>query len=223
MTELQISFSTFHITALVERFDGKAPNLWLHMDLKDIQPFIHGMADFQWNCVILAGHTWERDFSPWNTDLTLWGRSFSGGGREYLTRLTGEIMPAICEKCKLESNTHSIMGYSLAGLFSLFAAMESKCFSGAASVSGSLWYPNWHNYLLQASHFPQKAYLSVGDKEKKSRNEAFRSIEDNTRFTYDIMRERGTNAIFELNSGGHFNQPMERMLRAAQWLTAQKE
>ena len=40
-----------------------------------------------------------------------------------------------------------IAGYSLAGLFALWAAWNSGYFRRVASVSGSLWYPGFTDYI----------------------------------------------------------------------------
>ena len=58
------------------------------------------------------------------------------------------------------------MGYSLGGLFSLWALTQAEQFGAGASISGSLWYPEFLKYLENCSAPQDKiVYLSLGDRE----------------------------------------------------------
>ena len=49
--------------------------------------------------------------------------------------------------CTDKSRTYYIGGYSLAGLFSLWAAYQTDVFSGFAAASPSVWFPGFIEYM----------------------------------------------------------------------------
>jgi predicted alpha/beta superfamily hydrolase len=115
------------------------------------------------------------------------------------------------------------MGYSLGGLFAVYAALETDVFDAAASVSGSMWYPGFAEYAVQKECALQCVYFSVGEREKLSRNAAFRSIEDCTHAVMHALENKGAKTVFELEPGGHFDDAPGRMRRALEWLNIQNE
>ena len=74
-----------------------------------------------------------------------------------------EFLPEI--KSKFQGSETFLTGYSLAGLFSLWALYESDKFNGAVSCSSSLWFNKWDEYVsthrIKAS---SKIYMSLGDR-----------------------------------------------------------
>lgn len=183
--------------------------------------YVHGNAEvpdrFGWTVVSVDGIDWNRDLTPWPAKAVFRGQpDFGGGAGAYLRELTGEIIPAVEED--LQPCARIIAGYSLAGLFAVYAALETDLFQAAASVSGSMWYPGFAEYAEQKEGAPKLAYFSVGDREKLGRNAAFHSIEGCTQRICNSFAERGARTVFELNPGGHFNDAEERMRRAFDWL-----
>ena len=141
----------------------------------------------------------------------------------HLRCLSEKIMPETEEIYGLRPLQRWIGGYSLAGLFALWAALRSEMFTGAASVSGSMWYEGFVPFVCNAERLPGSVYLSVGDREKLGRNAAFRSIEDRTCEVEHILARRGVRTVFEINPGGHFDDPLGRMERAVRWLAKDSE
>ncbi len=62
-----------------------------------------------------------------------------------------------------------IAGYSLAGLFALYAICQTDVFSRVGCMSGSLWFPGFKEYVF--SHEPKRwadcIYFSLGDREAR--------------------------------------------------------
>ncbi|MBR2823546.1 MAG: hypothetical protein IKE24_07675 [Clostridia bacterium] len=102
-----------------------------------------------------------------------------------------------------------IAGYSLAGLFALYALYRCDAFDRAASMSGSLWFPDFREYALTHAFpkRPEKIYLSLGDREAATRNPLLRSVQDNTEQLVSHYRELGLGVTWELNPGTHFTDP----------------
>ena len=105
-----------------------------------------------------------------------------------------------------------LAGYSMAGMFAVWALCQTDVFRRGASMSGSLWYPGVRDYLL--GHLPQPApdcfYFSLGSKESKTRNPALRTVEEDTRAVEAFYREKGSPTTFQLNPGNHFRDTAAR-------------
>ena len=71
--------------------------------------------------------------------------------------------------CTDKSRTYYIGGYSLAGLFSLWAAYQTDVFSGIAAASPSVWFPGFIEYMKEHEIKSETVYLSLGDREEKTR------------------------------------------------------
>ena len=76
-----------------------------------------------------------------------------------------------------------IAGYSLGGLFALYAAYHCDEFRRVASMSGSLWFPDFREYVLSHdfANRPDRIYLSLGDKEAKTRNPVLKTVQEGAR------------------------------------------
>lgn len=84
---------------------------------------------------------------------------------------------------------------------------KSDVFDKAASMSGSLLFPNFKEYCLsnRMNKLPNKIYFSLRDKEAKTRNPILKTVEDNTRELAKYFKSQGSEVIFEINQGNHFN------------------
>ena len=160
----------------------------------------------------IGGLNWNRDLSPWETPEIRNNRYSFGGADEYILQLTGEIMPAILSKLPSTPEFTAIAGYSLAGLFALYAAYRTDVFSRVASVSGSLWFPGFTEFA-QSHDFiktPDRIYLSLGDAEAKTRDKNLAPVQKNTELLAGLYKSRGIETIFELNPGNHFTDTVGR-------------
>ena len=87
-------------------------------------------------------------------------------------------------------------------------------------MSGSLWFPSMKEYIF--SHEPKCQpdcmYFSLGDKESKTRNPVLRSVRQNTEEIQAFYRGKGIDAVFQLNSGNHYDQVVERTVDGLCWL-----
>lgn len=165
---------------------------------------------------------WEHAFSPWPAPRAFKkAPDFSGGATETLARLAA-LLPAV-ERCLgLQPRWCGIAGYSLAGLFAAWSAYHASPFSRVACVSGSLWFDGWADFAtsrpLQAP--PARAYFSLGDSEKNSRNPRMATVENATRATACHWLQQGIRTTFALNPGGHFDDIAARTAAAINWLAA---
>ncbi len=160
-------------------------------------------------------------FGDWDGALTPWKAAglrdgdpeFGGHAGETLRRLVGEIIPEETERLGLSPSAYGIAGYSLGGLFSLYALARCGKFSAASSMSGSLWYEGWNEYLrgLDFCGSGKKAFLSLGDREECSKNPVLRSVRACTEETARILESKGCETRVSIGPGTHFQRIPERL------------
>lgn len=170
---------------------------------------------------------WNRDFSPWKAPAAFGNEDFQGKADKTLQWLTNNLIPTIKERYGLDREIY-LIGYSLSGLFSLWAAYETDIFSGIASCSGSLWFEKWDEYLkIHKMQHTCNVYLSLGGKEEKTKNQIMAKVGERTRLQEQILKEDQNvqKVTLEYNSGGHFADSGKRLSKAVYWLlnnTSQK-
>ena len=164
---------------------------------------------------------WNRDLSPWPSPKVFkGGEAFAGGADAFLQTLLSDVLPDAEAQMKAQPVDRYLAGVSLAGLFAIYALYRTDRFTAVASVSGSFWYDGFVEYMEQ--HQPQglvqKVYLSVGDRERMTRNQRLAAVEDNTRRAAQLLQSSGIHTCFELNEGNHFANGGLRMQSALAWL-----
>ena len=161
--------------------------------------------------------SWNDELSPWKSPA-VWGKEcFGGNAADTLRFLTEQVIPALKQQFALPENVRIILGgYSLAGLFALWASTQTELFSGVAAASPSVWFPGWMEFEQQHLIQAQRVYLSLGDKEEHTKNTVMATVGDNIRTLHSRLAERGTDCTLEWNSGGHFKDADLRTARAFQ-------
>ena len=111
-----------------------------------------------------------------------------------------------------------IGGYSLAGLFALWAGYQTDVFSGIAAASPSIWFPGFTEYMKENELHAHAVYLSLGDREERTRNPVMARVGDAIREAYAHLQETGVDCVLEWNKGNHFKEPDLRTARAFAWV-----
>ena len=173
------------------------------------------------NLVAISNLAWNRDMAPWDSPAAFKnGESFTGGADDYLRLLVEEIIPRAEKELVGPPAWRGIAGYSLAGLFALYAIYRTDVFSRVGCMSGSLWFPGFKEYVF--SHEPKRRpdciYFSLGDKEAKTRNPVLKTVQENTEEIRTFYQNKGIDTVFHLNPGNHFVQGIERTVAGIQWL-----
>ena len=157
---------------------------------------------------------WNAQFSPWTAPAVFGKDAFSGKGNDTLRFLEDEFLPEI--KSKFPKSEVFLTGYSLAGLFSLWALYETDKFNGAVCCSSSLWFDKWDEYAsLHRIKSPSTIYMSLGDREEKTKNKVMAKVGDRTRRQAEILKDDPNveKLFFEWNEGGHFDEPLKRVAK----------
>ena len=163
--------------------------------------------------------SWNDALSPWEAPA-VWGKQgFGGKAADTLRFLTEQAIPTLKLQLDLPENVKIILGgYSLAGLFALWASTQTNQFYGVAAASPSVWFPGWMEFERQRPIQAQRIYLSLGDKEEHTKNAVMAVVGDNIRTLHSQLIARGADCTFEWNSGGHFKDADLRTARAFRWV-----
>lgn len=167
--------------------------------------------------IVLTVENWNSDLSPWNAKAVFGNDDFGDGASNTLDFITNRLVPYMKEKYPGGEKELYLCGYSLSGLFSLWAAYQTDIFSGVAAVSPSVWFSSWLDYSRSNKIKCSKVYLSLGDKEEKSRNPVLASVGNAIKTEYDILKDT-VKCILEWNNGNHFVDSDKRMAKGISWL-----
>ena len=161
----------------------------------------------------------------WNDDLTPWqaegvfkkAKPFGGKAAAFLDKLTHEIIPETEMDLGLEDAERTLLGVSLSGLFAVWAAFNTDAFANIISISGSLWYDGFVEWMKEQTPSPQlkKVCMLLGEKEKNSKEKRMATVEERTLAAADILKAKSQAVVsFELVEGTHFSPILPRLERA---------
>ena len=189
-------------------------------ELQGIGHEVTVIAQSSWNFLFAAApvESWNDTLSPWEAPA-VWGKQgFGGNAMDTLRFLTEQVIPTLKQQLRLPENIKIILGgYSLAGLFALWASTQTDLFYGVAAASPSVWFPGWMEFEQRHPIQAQRIYLSLGDREERTRNATLAVVGDNIRTLHSQLIARGADCTFEWNSGGHFKDADLRTAKAFQW------
>ncbi len=159
---------------------------------------------------------WNQELSPWEAPPVFGKDGFGDGAQNTLDYILNDLIP------ELGCDRYMIGGYSLAGLFSLWVCYNSDSFIGCAAASPSVWFPEWDSFIKGRTINANKVYLSLGDKEAKTRNQIMRAVVDRIVLQYDVLKDQiGDGVNLEWNPGNHFQDFIGRKSRAVNWLISE--
>ncbi len=165
-------------------------------------------ADF---CLLaIKVQNWNSDLSPWTAPAVFGREGFGDGAADTLA----EVLKHTADKSK----TYYIGGYSLAGLFALWAAYQTDVFKGVAAASPSVWFPGFADYMKGNAIHAWSVYLSLGDREERTRNPVMATVGNRIREAQAILRKQGINTMLEWNQGNHFKDADIRTAKAFAWV-----
>lgn len=188
----------------------------------------HGLGAVEREMALIRNHTsedfrliafligdWNKDLSPWKAPAVFGNDDFGDGADETL----GKIM----RLCDDGTKSYYIGGYSLAGLFALWAAYQTDLFHGVAAASPSMWFPGFTEYMKERSIMSSHVYLSLGNKEEKTKNPVMATVGDRIRTAYGLLVKQQVDCVLEWNDGNHFKDVWLRTAGAFTWVINRKE
>ncbi len=153
---------------------------------------------------------WNMDLSPWCAQRVFGDEDFGDGASKTLEK--------VLEYIDGKGRKYIIGGYSLSALFALWASFETGVFSSVAAASPSIWFPSFLDYMKSHDAGAERVYLSLGDREEKSRNPLLKSVGRCIREAGEILKEKGVDTFFEWNEGNHFKESEKRTAKAFSYL-----
>lgn len=119
-------------------------------DGKSVMEAAEKLERKDFNLLCVGNLNWDHDMTPWYCPPTSpQDTPCTGGADEYLKLLLEDILPECLKRVNGTPSHISIAGYSLAGLFALYALYHTDVFERAASMSGSLWFPDFKDIFFR--------------------------------------------------------------------------
>lgn len=174
----------------------------------------------------ITAEDWNNDFTPWIAPpLSKKSEPFGGGAGKYIDVLVNSIKPYMDEhyRTKIEASNTALLGYSLGGLTALYALYETDVFGKICSLSGSLWYDGWIEFMDCHTLINElcMVYMSLGKGEEHSKNQRIATVGHCTRKALNILKAQlksKESLVLEWNEGGHFSEIPERFKKALLWV-----
>lgn len=216
-----------------------APIVYLLGDVADNSPV---QVPVGVSLVHIGVDLWEENFSPWCAPRVFAkGPNFGDGAQKTLDTLINHVIPWTESELTDPPTYRVLVGYSLAGLFSLWAGVSQQVARGCqpdataphvdapaatfqriGAVSGSFWFPGLLDYVDQQIRGGAvgltHAYLSLGDREARTPNPQIMHVRENAELLASKLENAGITSTFELNRGNHFQNVEGRMQKALDWL-----
>ena len=175
---------------------------------------IKELSDKPFSLVAFMIKDWNQELTPWGAPPVFGKIPFGSGAEKTLEFITSQLLPEVQENIP-----HLILGgYSLAGLFALWAGYQTDRFEGIAAASPSVWYPHWIDYASENKSFAKSIYLSLGDKEEKTKNPIMAQVGNAIRKQHELLTGQEINTLLEWNAGNHFVDSDKRMANGFAWL-----
>ena len=166
---------------------------------------------------------WQRELTPWAAPAVFGKVPFGDGAEHTLSFVKKVLLPELQKRQIYDADTMKCLigGYSLAGFFALWSCYQTPMFQGVAAVSPSVWYPDWMSYAENHKPLASFVYLSLGDKEERTKNPVMARVGECVRRQNELLAAQDINTILEWNQGNHFQHTDERTAKGFAWLMNQ--
>ncbi|MBR3292647.1 MAG: esterase [Bacteroidales bacterium] len=160
---------------------------------------------------------WIIDLMPWPDGNISRDPEAGQHGQETLQYLLLSLIPEM--RKRFGPLPVILGGYSLGGLFGLWASTQTDSFRAIAAASPSVWIHGWLPYARKHVTLANQVYLSLGEQEEHVKNQAIARVGDNLRAYHDLLQEQlgpeRCPLIWE--PGNHFTDNEGRLARAFAW------
>ena len=157
---------------------------------------------------------WTLDLMPWPDGNISRDPEAGKHGQETLDYIQQGLLPEL--ERRYGPRPVVLGGYSLGGLFALWAATRTDRFRAIAAASPSVWIHGWIPFAKKNRPMAEAVYLSLGDREEHVKNQAIARVGDNIRAYYELLRTHldPEQCTLVWEEGGHFNDNAGRLARA---------
>lgn len=160
---------------------------------------------------------WMVDLMPWPDANVSRDPEAGKHGQETLSYVLIALVPELQQR--YGPLPIILGGYSLGGLFAIWASTQTDSFKAIASASPSVWIHNWMQYTKKHLPMADYIYLSLGDQEEQVKNQAIARVGDNLRGQYELLQKQlgPEHCTLVWEKGGHFADNEGRLARAFAW------
>lgn len=182
----------------------------------DAVKWIESAAErFGVNIVLLSQLDWNDSMTPWEADgVFKKEKPFGGRASRFIRELKDDYCNQIEMDLSMRRAERTFVGISLSGLFLIWAMCKSDLFTNVATISASLWYDGFAKWMesAQPSANLQKVYISLGARESNTKEKRMQSVVNDTNAIVDILKAKGVNVDYRLESGvTHFSSIVPRL------------
>ncbi len=186
---------------------------------EDLYVGLKGLSEkYGVSIVVIDNVNWNDDMTPWPAEgVFKKAKPFGGRAALFLDKLTNEIIPEAEKSLGIEDAESTIMGVSLSGLFAIWVGFNSNAFTNIISISGSLWYDGFTEWMEKQTPSPRlkKICMLLGEKEKNAKDKRMATVEENTIAAAEILKSKSQALVlFEFVEGTHFSPILPRLDRA---------
>lgn len=201
-------YPVVYVTDAGPNFSGLMSSVPLMQLVNDLPHFILVGIDYKSKKSNDSMSLRNRDLTPTNDSVWMSGQkemfkifgdlpeAEPGGAKEFLEFIDHKVKPLINDKYHADSSDQTYCGFSLGGLFGLFALFTSpESFNRYVIGSPSIWWDNMHiiqveeEYSKNNKELPAKIFLSIGDLEEEGDSDAFKMV-TNVKLLSKILKKR---------------------------------
>lgn len=193
-------------------------------DLEELETevaYIRAHTEVPFRLVAVHIRKWNEELTPWPAPPVFGKIPFGNGAEETLRELL-----SIIEKQQQELGWPAdasvplcrviLGGYSLAGLFALWAGTQEP-FGAIVAASPSVWYRDWLSYATAHPSRSTHVYLSLGDREHRSKTPIMATVNDCINRQHDLLAAQKADVVLEMNPGNHFQDNGMRTAKGFVW------
>ena len=160
---------------------------------------------------------WIVDLMPWPDGNISREEEAGRHGADTLQYMLLSLIPEL--KSRYGDKPLILGGYSLGGLFSLWASMQTDSFRAIAAASPSVWIKDWIPFARKHTPMADYVYLSLGEREEHVKNQAIARVGDCLRDQYALLQTRmgPDRCALVWEEGNHFTDNEGRTARAFAW------
>ena len=219
------TFTAEHLTVTVFGKTNAKTVMYIPIPVTEVMETASLTEEFPLLLAFIDGMDWNRDLSPWPAPKVFrQEEDFAGKADDFLKLLSSEVFPKVEGLLENPPEKRILAGISMSGLFALYAGTRSPAFDALASISGALWYDDFLSYMEThpLSEEVRRVYLSLGNKEKRTKNPRMARVETATLAIRELFAAQGIETIYQSNQGNHFVYGAERLEEAIRYLLTGK-
>ena len=200
---------------------GDAPAVYVIDSPEHPLGLAEALPELSASVVSVPVRCWNDALTPWPAEGLYRGeKPFGGHAAATLDELVHEAIPAIEKYEGLCPRSRAVCGYSLGGLFALYALVREKAFDACACVSASMWYEGWTDYLdgLDIDLRNRFVFLSIGTKEKRAVRPILKTSQTKMEECARILEQKGCTVHYQTGPGNHMQHVGERLAAGLHFL-----